>query len=59
MIKWIFNKLLTSKIKGNGSLMGKIAAADEAAEKLKNTIADREKRGLYVDPEIKKFVGLK
>lgn len=58
IVKWLFNKLLTSKIKGDSSLMGKIAAADAAMEKLKNNIADREKDGLYVDPEIKKFVGL-
>ena len=59
LIKWMFNKMLTSKIKGDGILMGKIAAADEAAEKLKKTIEDREKRGLYVAPELKKMVGMK
>jgi len=58
IIKWIFNKMLTSKIKGDSTLMGKIAAADEAMEELKTIIASREKRGLYVAPEIKKMVGL-
>jgi hypothetical protein len=58
IIKWIFNKMLTSKIKGDSTLMGNIAAADAAMDKLKNTIADREKRGLYVAPEIKQMVGL-
>jgi hypothetical protein len=59
IVQWIFNKLLTSKIKGDNTLLGKIAAADAAMEKLKNTIADREKDGLYVAPEFRKFVGLK
>jgi hypothetical protein len=58
IVKWIFNKLLTSKIKGDSTLMGKIAAADAAMEKLKDNIAARERDGLYVAPEIKKLVGL-
>jgi hypothetical protein len=59
LIGWMFNKFLTNKIKGDAGIMGKLAAADKAAEKLKGSIADCEKRGIYVDPEIKKMVGLK
>ena len=59
IIRWIFNKYLTNKIKGDSTIMGKIAAADKAMETLKDSIADVERRGLYVDPELKKMVGLK
>jgi glutathione peroxidase-family protein len=59
IIKWMFNKYLTSKIKGDSGIMDKLTAADKAMDNLKNTIGDAEKRGIYVDPEIKKLVGLK
>jgi hypothetical protein len=58
IIKWFFNKYLTSKIKDDSTIMSKIAAADKAMETLKNSIADVEKRGYKVEPEIKKLVGL-
>ena len=59
IIKWFFNKYLTNKIKGDSTIMSKLAAADKAMDTLKDSIADVERRGLYVDPEIKKLVGLK
>lgn len=59
IIKWFFNKYLTSKIKNDSGIMGKIAAADKAMDTLKDSIADVESRGYKVDPEIKKLVGLK
>jgi len=59
LIGWMFNKFLTNKIKGDAGIMGKLNEADKAAEELKGSIADCEKRGIYVDPEIKKMVGLK
>jgi hypothetical protein len=59
LIEWMFNKYLTKKIKNDSTIMGKIAAADQAAEDLKASIADCERRGLYVDPELKKMVGMK
>jgi hypothetical protein len=39
--------------------MAKITAADKAMDTLKDSIADVEKRGYTVDPEIKKLLGLK
>jgi predicted RNase H-like nuclease len=59
IIKWFMNKYLLNKIKNDKDVMDKITAADKAMDKLKNSIADVENRGLYVDPEIKKLVGLK
>jgi glutathione peroxidase-family protein len=59
VVKWFFNKYLTSKIKNDSDIMSKLTAADKAMDTLKNTIGDAEKRGIYVDPEIKKLVGLK
>ena len=58
IIKWFFNKYLTNKIKGDSTIMSKLAAADKAMDKLKDSIADVEKRGIEVAPEIKKLVGL-
>jgi hypothetical protein len=59
IVKWLFNKLLLNKIKGDSTLMGKLNAADKAMDTLKDTIADRESKGLYVAPELKAMVGLK
>ena len=59
IVKWFFNKYLTNKIKGDSDIMSKLTAADKAMDKLKDSIADVERRGLYVDPELKKMVGLK
>jgi|LauGreDrversion4_2_1035121.scaffolds.fasta_scaffold214917_2 glutathione peroxidase-family protein len=59
IIKWIFNKYLTSKIKNDSDIMSKLTAADKAMDNLKDSIADVEKRGYKVDPELKKMVGLK
>jgi hypothetical protein len=59
IVKWFMNRYITHKIKNDKEVMGKLAEADKAAEQLKGSIADCEKRGLYVDPEIKKMVGLK
>ncbi len=59
LIGWMFNKFLTNKIKGDAGIMGKLAAADKAAEKLKGSISTVEKKGYKVDPELKKMVGLK
>ena len=59
IVKWFMNRYITYKIKSDKGVMGKIAAADQAAEKLKGSIADCERRGLYVDPELKKMVGMK
>ncbi len=50
---------MTAKIKNDPIIMGKLAAADKANEKLKESIADCERRGIEVAPEIKKLVGLK
>jgi len=58
IVKWFFNKYLTNKIKGDSTIMGKLAAADKAMDNLKASIADVEKRGYEVAPEIKKLVGL-
>jgi glutathione peroxidase-family protein len=59
IVKWIFNKYLTSKIKNDSDIMSKLTAADKAMDNLKDSIADVEKRGYKVDPELKKMVGLK
>jgi hypothetical protein len=59
LIKWLFNRYMTAKIKNDPIIMGKLAAADKANEKLKESIADCERRGIEVAPEIKKLVGLK
>ncbi len=59
IIKWFMNKYLLNKIKNDKDVMDKITAADKAMDKLKDSISDVERRGLYVDPEIKKLVGLK
>jgi hypothetical protein len=58
IVKWFFNKYLTNKIKGDSTIMGKLAAADKAMDTLKASISDVEKRGIEVAPEIKKLVGL-
>ncbi len=59
IVKWFMNRYITYKIKSDKGVMGKIAAADQAAEKLKGSIADVESRGYKVDPEIKKLLGMK
>ena len=59
IVKWFFNKYLTNKIKNDSDIMSKLTAADKAMDKLKDSIADVERRGLYVDPELNKMVGLK
>jgi|LauGreDrversion4_2_1035121.scaffolds.fasta_scaffold348396_2 hypothetical protein len=59
IVKWFMNKYITNKIKNDKDVMAKITAADKAMDTLKDSIADVEKRGYTVDPEIKKLLGLK
>jgi restriction endonuclease S subunit len=59
IVKWFMNKYITNQIKNDKDVMAKITAADKAMDKLKDSISDVERRGLYVDPELKKMVGLK
>jgi len=59
IVNWFMNKYITSKIKNDKDVMAKITAADKAMDTLKDSIADVERRGYTVDPEIKKLVGLK
>jgi hypothetical protein len=58
IVKWFMNKYIMNKIKNDKGVMDKITAADKAMDKLKDSIADVEKRGIEVAPEIKKLVGL-
>jgi hypothetical protein len=59
IVRWLFNKLLLNKVKGDSTLMGKLNAADKAMDNLKDTISTMEKKGVEVAPEIKAMVGLK
>jgi hypothetical protein len=58
IVRAIFGKLLTKKLKSDPKFMSAVDKVDKASEDLKAQIIDAEKKGVVIPDELKKYAGL-
>jgi hypothetical protein len=58
IVRAIFAKLLTKKLKSDPKFMSAVDKVDKASEDLRNSIISAEKNGVVVPDELKKYAGL-
>lgn len=58
IVRAIFAKLLTKKLKSDPKFMSAVDKVDKASEDLKAQIIDAEKKGVVIPDELKKYAGL-
>ena len=58
IVRAIFGKLLTKKLKSDPKFMSAVDKVDKASEDLRNSIISAEKNGVVVPDELKKYAGL-
>ncbi len=58
IVRAIFAKLLTKKLKSDPKFMSAVDKVDKASEDLKTQIIDAEKKGVVIPDELKKYAGL-
>lgn len=58
IVRAIFAKLLTKKLKSDPKFMAAVDKVDKASEDLRGKIIDAEKQGVVIPDELKKYAGL-
>jgi hypothetical protein len=58
IVRAIFGKLLTKKLKSDPKFMSAVDKVDKASEDLKAQIIDAENKGVVIPDELKKYAGL-
>ena len=58
VVRAIFAKLLTKKLKSDPKFMSAVDKVDKASDELRNKIIDAEKHGVVIPDELKKYGGL-
>ena len=58
VVRAIFAKLLTKKLKSDPKFMAAVDKVDKASDDLRGKIIDAEKRGVVIPDELKKYAGL-
>jgi hypothetical protein len=58
IVRAIFAKLLTKKLKSDPKFMSAVDKVDKASEDLKAQIIDAENKGVVIPDELKKYAGL-
>lgn len=59
MFKWLFEKILTRKLKKDKDLMKSLDEYDKSAQDLAKTIEDLERDGIEIPDELKKLAKMK
>lgn len=58
MLKWIFGKILTTKLKNDKEFMNSVDKYHESAANLAESIKKLEKQGIEVPEDIKKLANM-
>lgn len=58
VVRTIFAKLLTKKLKSDPEFVSAVNKVDKASEDLRAKIIDAEKKGVVIPNELKKYAGL-
>ena len=58
VVRAIFAKLLTKKLKSDPKFMSAVDKVDKASDELRNKIIGAEKEGVVIPDELKKYAGL-
>lgn len=58
VVRAIFAKLLTKKLKSDPKFMAAVDKVDKASDELRNKIINAENQGILIPAELKKYAGL-